>query len=115
MENQRTNHSARELADHRASEFVEDGPKEFIKCSACRADLIEIWIIRPNAPITTKMTVDCPFCGDASFQKVIKGQYCIGHLESRTVVMLATPTKVDTDDNGNMLQIIHVKTKKGEV
>ncbi len=115
MAKTRTNYLARELADHRASEFIEDGAKEFIVCSACGKQLIEIWMVRPKAPLTTYITVDCPFCGDKSFKKTIRGQYCLGHLESRTVVMVDTPTKVETTPEGALLQKVHVKTEKGEV
>ena len=113
MEQTDTNHLARELANHRAEEFIEDGDKEFISCSSCRRQLVEIWMVRPDAPLTTEMVVECPFCGDKSFKKTIKGQYCLGHLESREVLMVATPTKVETTDEGALLQKILVKTEKG--
>jgi len=72
-------------------------------------------MMRPDAPLLTNMVVDCPFCGDKSFKKVIKGQYCLGNLESREVVMIDTPTEVDTDENGQLTQTIRVKTEKGEI
>ena len=112
MDGQRKDYFPRELAEHREFEFIEDGEKKKIECSACGCSLIEIWIVRPNAPLTTEMIVDCPLCGDKSFKKVIKGQYCIGHLENSDVIMVDTPTEIDEDANGNMLQKIHVKTRK---
>lgn len=109
-----TNHLARKLAQHRASEFIEDGKHEIIRCSACDKDLIEIWIVRPDAPLKTEMVVDCPFCGDKSFQKIIRGQYCLGHLESGEVIMVDTPTKVKASANGSLLQQVQVHTIKGD-
>jgi hypothetical protein len=72
-------------------------------------------MMRPDAPLTTKLIVDCPFCGDKSFLKTIKGQYCLGHLESRKVIMVDTPTDVMTNTDGTLLQKVHIKTEKGEI
>jgi len=107
-----TNNLVRELADHRASEFIEDGKKEFITCSACREQLVEIWMLRPEAPIITEMVVDCPFCGDKSFKKTIPGQYCLGHLESGKVAITETPTDVETTEDNKLLQKVHIKTAR---
>lgn len=71
-------------------------------------------MLRPNAPLTTELVVECPFCGDKSFKKTIKGQYGLGHLESRAVRMTDTPTDVETDENGRLLQKVTVKTEKGD-
>jgi len=70
--------------------------------------------MRPDAPITTELVVECPFCGDKSFKQTIEGQYCLGHLESRAVIMVDTPTEVDVTDDNKLLQKVTVKTEKGE-
>lgn len=72
-------------------------------------------MVRPDAPLTTEMVVECPFCGDQSFRQTIKGQYCLGHLESREVTLVDTPTTVETTEEGNLLQKVLVKTEKGEL
>ena len=69
-------------------------------------------MLRPGAPLTTKLTVQCPFCGDKSFTKTIHGQYCLGNLESQDVVMTDTPTKVSKTDDGKLLQQVLVKTQR---
>ena len=71
--------------------------------------------MRPKAPLTTEMVVDCPFCKDKSFVKTIRGQYCLGHLESRAVVLVDTPTQTETTPEGKLLQKVHVKTEKGDL
>jgi len=111
MAGQGTNHLTRELADFRAAEFIEDGTKTIIACSACGKDLVEIWMVRPDAPLKTELVVSCPYCGDKSFQQNIKGQYCLGNLESREVIMVETPTKVTTAEDGSLLQKVTVQTE----
>lgn len=69
-------------------------------------------MLRPDAPIQTEMIVDCPLCGDKSFKKTIRGQYGLGHIESRKVVMVDTPTDVETTPEGKLLQKVHIKTEK---
>jgi hypothetical protein len=68
--------------------------------------------MRPDAPLTTDMVVDCPFCGDKSFKKTFQGQYCLGQLESGEVLMTDTPTTVEKTPEDTMLQTVHVKTTK---
>lgn len=71
-------------------------------------------MLRPNAPLITELIVECPFCGDKSFQKTIKGQYCLGHLESHAVRMVSTSTEVTTTDDGKLLQKVCIRTEKGD-
>ena len=104
----------RELAEHRSAEFVEDGEKRIITCSNCKEELVEIWFIRPDTPLKTHITVDCPLCGDKSFKQTIDGQYCVGQLESGKVLMTSMPTKVETTPEGILLQIVRIKTEKGD-
>jgi hypothetical protein len=60
------------------------------------------------------MTVDCPFCGDKSFREEIKGQHCLGNIESKKVIIVKTPTDVEQMEDGTLLQTVIVKTIKGE-
>ena len=71
-------------------------------------------MLRPNAPLTTLIVVECPFCGGKSNEDKIEGQYCLGNLESKEVVMTDTPTTVKTTEDGKLLQTVRVKTEKGE-
>ena len=112
MAKERPSDIATELALYRATEFIEDGKKTIIKCSRCEAELVEIWIIRPKAKISTTITAECPHCGDKSFGVQIEGQYCIGNIESGKTVMIDTPTKT-TNLGDRLVQTIVVKTEKG--
>jgi len=71
-------------------------------------------MVRPKAPLVTELIVTCPFCGDRSFKKTIHGQYCLGNLESKKVVMVDTPTETITTPDGRLLQKVLVKTTKRE-
>ena len=113
MGQQEKNHLLRELAEHRATEFVDEGSKLIIKCSKCAAELVEIWVVRPDAPVRSEIIADCPHCGDQSFMKKVRGQYCIGQIESGKTVMTNTPTEFETVD-GQLLQKVRINTVKGE-
>jgi hypothetical protein len=70
--------------------------------------------VRPDAPLVTELVVDCPFCGDKSFKETVKGQHCLGHLESGTVQLIDMSTDIEPTDDNKLLQRIHIKTCKGE-
>jgi DNA-directed RNA polymerase subunit RPC12/RpoP len=113
MGQEEKNNLLRELAEHRATEFVDEGHKLIVKCSRCAAELVEIWVVRPDAPVQSEIIAECPHCGDQSFMKKVRGQYCIGQIESGKTIMIDTPTEMDTVD-GQLLQKVRIKTAKGE-
>ena len=53
-----------------------------LACSACKAKLVDIVVIKPDAidPVTGKIfewkvAAQCCFCGDRSFEQTIAGRY----------------------------------------
>jgi len=65
--------------------FLVDGGKTIIKCSTCDGSLAEIWIVKPNLPIKSKIIARCPFCGNSSFQIEVNGKFIIGHVGNTTI------------------------------
>jgi len=65
--------------------FLIDGGKTIIKCSTCDCSLAEIWIVKPNLPIKSKIIAQCPFCGNSSFQIEVNGKFIIGHVGNTTI------------------------------
>jgi ribosomal protein L37E len=104
MAQKRFDNSVREFAKQRESN-IQDGKHNNISCSACGESLVEIWVIRPEAEVTTDIIVECPFCGDASFPVRITGQYCIGYAEGSKARM----TNMTID--GDTLQKVRVHTE----
>jgi DNA-directed RNA polymerase subunit RPC12/RpoP len=66
-----------------------DKPKVNLECSACAAPLAILIIAKPTEE-ETKVVAECPYCGDKSFKKTIKGRivYC------STEYVIATPFPV---------------------
>jgi RNase P subunit RPR2 len=56
--------------------------EENIVCSNCKAPLVKVWPRQTNSVIAqsrvTKISVDCPHCGDVSYIKEITGEFYIG-------------------------------------
>ena len=115
MGREETHNKLRGLAEHRTEEFVENGKKVIIKCSNCDEELVEIWIVRPNAEITSNIVAECPHCNDKSFMQTIDGQFCIGKVESGRTLLVNIPTTYDTSESGMLVQNILIKTEKGEI
>jgi len=115
MGREETYRELRGLAEHRDEEFIEDGSKVIIKCSNCEEALVEIWVVRPNAQMLSKIVAECPHCGDKSFLEEISGQFCVGKVESGRTLLIDTPTTYDTSESGMLIQNITIKTEKGEV
>lgn len=111
MERKRTNNFTRKLALSRAESFVEDGAETTIKCSNCGTSLITVWVIRPDAPMSSSITVECPHCGDKSFRFDVRGQYCIGSVEGTE--MVDAPTKTEVNDKGRLIQTVTIQCEKG--
>jgi hypothetical protein len=45
----------------------------YLTCSNCDAALVDIVITDPEVAVETVCRATCPFCGDTSFEKTIKG------------------------------------------
>lgn len=91
---------------------LQDGGALVIECSGCGTPLLEVWVIRPNAQITSNVIVRCP-CGDKSFSKKIQGQYCVCMLEGSNVRIVNTDTDTVQNNDGSILQdvVIHMANK----
>lgn len=57
---------------------LKDGGHVFLKCSACRKRLCDIWIQRPDIDLVLNYRATCPFCGDKSALQEIKGGVAFG-------------------------------------
>lgn len=81
------------------------GDKKIIQCSACRKELLYIWITRPDEKIESVFAkIWCPWCGDYSYKLKVVGGFHIGHTESCSF------TDIETDD-----EEIKVQVEKGGV
>jgi hypothetical protein len=54
---------------------ITDGGHVYLKCSNCRAILMDIFRTRPQEPEVWKLQASCPFCGDKSFVTEIQGGF----------------------------------------
>lgn len=57
---------------------LKDGEHIFVKCRKCNKKLADIWRTKPNAPVVSKITGKCDYCGDSSFPLHIEGRFHIG-------------------------------------
>lgn len=107
------NESRQALGEYRAFEFVEDGGKNIITCSKCRAELVEVWMMRKGAPLKSEITVKCAHCGDKSYVYKVDGQFSLGQVESGQTIMVDADTDTKMD-GGTLTQIMTVHTEKGD-
>ena len=92
--------------------YVYDGGDIFVKCSECGAPLAELWITRPEMKIRSEVTADCPHCGDKSFIVELEGKFHLGQTDFTAIV--DQELNMDRDDDGMLVQKIHLKTEKGD-
>lgn len=59
------------MAENQAEQHVK------LKCSNCEKDLVDIWFGVPSQQVF-KLRATCPYCGDKSFIKEIKGNFFLG-------------------------------------
>jgi DNA-directed RNA polymerase subunit RPC12/RpoP len=64
---------------------LSDGGQVILNCSACRKPLMTIWITRPNESTKDTFQATCPYCGDKSWKKTVKGGVHVGGFEDKTV------------------------------
>lgn len=106
-----TNNPLGNIKEQRQNEKVSDNNSIFFSCPICEKSLIEILIVRPNVKMTTNMSVICE-CGEKTFEKQIKGQYCLGSIKGIKIDNVKTDI-VSADDNG-VVQNVTVLIKKEE-
>ncbi len=59
---------------------MKEGKHHFFKCSACDAPLADLMV---NYDIDTEwnIVVECPHCGDKSYEQTVKGNFLVGGSE----------------------------------
>lgn len=74
---------------------VKFGGEKLLKCSACDKPLMKIVITRPEEkdPITKqviewRLMALCPYCGDHSFEEVIKGGWTYSGIEGPNELLI---------------------------
>jgi hypothetical protein len=99
----------KEVQSARKSKSIENGGTIIIECSNCHKPLVEVMVIRPDARIKSDITVQCPFCGDKSFKKMVEGQMCLGYTGDLRIIN----TEINTDMVDDIIiQTIFVETTK---
>lgn len=100
------------------SEIIEglvDGGMSSIKCSSCKAPLVDIWITRADQPITWKVKAGCPFCGDGKPSK-LHGSYWVtfegGIHYGATDKTFPDAIEMLTDDENKFTGEVLITTKK---
>lgn len=113
MERQRTNsvHNRFATQKQRASDIVDDS-RVAVNCSSCRAPLAEAWVTRPDFPMVTTLTADCPHCGDKSFEVSVKGEFYLGNTEYTN--MVDQETESPKEDAGVFQQRSYLRTEIGD-
>ena len=82
-----------------------DEKHHFFRCSNCNAPLIDIWVQHPNFDMAWKFVVECPHCGDKSYEQDVQGSFIIGSTEESSEYTALDSFDIDNDP-------IIVKTKK---
>lgn len=59
----------------KSPEGLRDDGHVLLSCSNCRAALMDVWRTRPHEPQTWKVRATCPFCGDKSFVREVRGGF----------------------------------------
>jgi len=104
------NNIFQEFARNREEYEIEQGKVVDVNCSNCKKELGEISVIRPRAQIKNKITVECPFCGDKSFEKTVDGQCCF--VAAENLQMSDMDTKYDILEDNTMLTNMMIKTER---
>lgn len=96
---------------------VKFGGEKLLKCSACNKPLVKIVITRPNEldPTTKnviewKLKADCPYCGDHSFEEVIKGGWTYSGIEGPNELLITEVSDL-VEDYSNLKVCFKVVAK----
>ena len=65
---------------------IENGGHVIFSCSTCEQELIDVWVTKPEADVTFKITANCWSCGDKSFSQIIKGGFHLGVTKETDIV-----------------------------
>jgi hypothetical protein len=102
---------------------LQDGGHIYIKCSACRKPLVDIWITKPNLldittnkPFQWKAIAYCCYCGDHSFETTWYGGFVWGGFGENCKEdpdASFEKTAIDRVEN-QWEEVMHIYTKKVE-
>jgi|SRR6185312_13670527 len=83
---------------------ISDGGHVILECSNCGCPLVDFFITGPQNKVETIAKCNCPYCGDSSFEKIIKGTFHLG---------CTAFTAIDSiDSTENRIQVTAVKGEK---
>ena len=98
-----------------------DADHVYMECSNCRKKLADILITNPDLDQTWQVEVNCPFCGDKSYRKTIKGSfapagYFIQEEPEEGEAGIAVYCFTDLDDiiTDQKLGLVKIKVKKAQ-
>jgi hypothetical protein len=80
-----------------------DGKHHTFRCRRCDAPLIEIWVVRPNDPISNQIIVECAHCGGRSNPQTIEGMFTIEPIEEKGIIYSGI-LNVDYESNPMIIQ-----------
>jgi|15BtaG_2_1085339.scaffolds.fasta_scaffold00359_10 DNA-directed RNA polymerase subunit RPC12/RpoP len=100
-----------EVGDGAINSHLTDGKHVAFNCSNCAKLLAKVWITQPSFQMTSKITANCPYCGDKSFEKQVEGAFHLEHTDDTTIDH--TEQGMDTDENGRLVQTVVLDVKVG--
>lgn len=65
---------------------LKDGGTTLLKCKACEAPLVEVWVTAADNSVETEVIAECPHCNSKSFKKKFFGAYHLGHTDYTTMI-----------------------------
>lgn len=90
----------------RPAEGLSDGGHVYLKCSNCKALLVDVYRTRPHEPETWTLQASCPFCGSKSFKTEVRGGFHIGGI--------ATSPKGEPEEDKHVSTIVEPADIQGD-
>ena len=57
---------------------LDDGEHIILKCSSCRAPLVDIWLTQPEITLKSKVRANCPHCDGECKEREVSGGFHLG-------------------------------------
>ena len=70
----------------RATDSIVDSGHTILKCLKCRTPLVDIWLIQPERPLSSKIKARCWHCDGESSVAEIEGGINLGITDSSDIV-----------------------------
>lgn len=83
---------------------LQDGGHVILRCSACDAQLVDIWIQMPQTKQEWRGRATCPYCGDKSFIHEWVGGFAAGGI--------AVPNRFDPENPFEKTRIVDFGEEK---